>query len=372
MLGHGEDTRAVSVGAPPGRGANLKPGAGLKIIEGQYLQDVLAQPAALSATLDWLRNPGRWEEVRAQALSRSWNRIVLTGMGSSYHSLQPLYWSLVAGGHNVMLAETSELIHYGAALCDERTLIVAVSQSGASAETVRLLDSNLRSMVLGVTNTANSPLARRAELALLVQAGNEFSVSCKTYVGGLLCLQWLGCIFSGAGEVVSLKRLEPAAALAGQYLQHWRTHTEALGDPLRGKRHLFLAGRGDSLAAVATGALIIKESARFHAEGMSSAALRHGPLEMLQADVLTAVFSGPERTRALNRQLVSELLARGQPCLEIGSESPTSALRIPECDPILRPLVEILPVQIMSLALAAHAGREAGRFEHTSKITDVE
>jgi glutamine---fructose-6-phosphate transaminase (isomerizing) len=149
-------------------------------------------------------------------------------------------------------------------------------------------------------------------------------------------------------------------------------HTLALVDVLRDKRHLFLAGRGDSLAAVATGALIIKESARFHAEGMSSAALRHGPLEMLQPDMLTTVFSGAERTRALNRQLVTDLQARGQPCLEIGTESASAALRIPDCDPILRPLVEILPVQIMSLALAALAGREAGRFEHTSKVTATE
>ena len=345
---------------------------GFRIIEGHYFHDLLAQPEALTSTLSWLRNLGRWEEVRGQVRSRSWNRIVLTGMGSSFHSLQPLYWSLIAGGHNVALVETSELIHYGSALCDERTLIVAVSQSGASAETVRLLDLNLRSMVLGVTNTANSALANRAELSLLVQAGKEYSVSCKTYLGGLLCLQWLGAIFSGASEAASVQQLEPAAQLVGRYLQDWRSHAEALAIPLRGMRHLFLAGRGDSLAAVATGALIIKESAHFHAEGMSSAALRHGPLEMLQADMLTAVYSGDARTRALNRQLVNDLLVRGQPCLEIGSESTSAALRLPDCEPILRPLVEILPVQIMSLALAALAGREAGRFEHTSKITDVE
>ncbi len=348
------------------------PDSALQIVEGRYLHDVLAQPVALNATLDWLRSAGRWEQARSPLRSRSWNRIVLTGMGSSYHSLQPLYWSLVAGGHHVTLAETSELIHYGVALCDERTLIVAVSQSGASAETVRLLDLNLRSMVVGVTNTADSPLARRAQLALLVQAGEEFSVSCKTYVGGLLCLQWLGEIFSGATEAATLKRLEPAAGFAGQYLRHWRAHIESLADPLRGKRHLFLVGRGDSLAAVATGALIIKESARVHAEGMSSAALRHGPLEMLQPDMLSVVFSGAERTRALNQQLVADLLARGQPCLAVGSETDRDALRIADCDPILRPLLEILPAQSMSLALAALAGREAGRFQHTSKITDSE
>lgn len=347
-------------------------GAGIPVIEGQYFRDLLAQPATLAATLEWLRDAGRWEKVHNLVRSRGWKRIVLTGMGSSYHSLQPLYLSLIAGGFNAAMVETSELIHYGLPLCDERTLIVAVSQSGASAETVRLLDLNLRSMILGVTNTAHSPLAQRAELSLLVQAGAEYSVSCKTYVGGLLCLQWLAVIFSGAAEAQTLQRLEPAADLTQRYLQDWRAHADAVAVPLAGIRHLFLAGRGDSLAAVGTGALIIKESAHFHAEGMSSAALRHGPLEMLQADMLTVVFNGAAQTRALNQQLAADLLAKGRHCLEIGSESSCAALRLPECDPLLRPLVEILPVQMMSLALAALAGREAGRFEHTRKITDTE
>jgi glutamine---fructose-6-phosphate transaminase (isomerizing) len=347
-------------------------GAVLPIIEGQYFHDLMAQPEALEATLLWLRGAGRWEQVHRQLRSRNWQRVVLTGMGSSYHTLQPLYWALIAGGFNSVLMETSELIHYGLALCDEHTLIVAVSQSGASAETVRLLELQRRSPVLGVTNTADSPLARRAELALLVQAGAEFSVSCKTYVGGMLCLQWLAAIFADADEAQTLRRIEPAAELARRYLRDWRAHVDALAGPLRGIRHLFLAGRGDSLAAVSTGALIIKESAHFHAEGMSSAALRHGPLEMLQPDMLTVVFDGDARTRSLNRQLAVELMAKGRNCLEIGSESAFAALRLPDCDAMLRPIVEILPVQLMSLVLASLAGREAGHFEHTSKITDTE
>jgi glucosamine--fructose-6-phosphate aminotransferase (isomerizing) len=347
-------------------------GATLPVIEGQYFGDLMAQPAALDATLAWLREAGRWEQVLRRVRARHWKRIVLTGMGSSYHTLQPLYWSLIAGGFNPVMVETSELIHYGMALCDEHTLIVAVSQSGASAETVRLLELQRSSPLLGVTNTADSPLARRADPALLVQAGAEFSVSCKTYVGGMLCLQWLAAMFAGADEAQTLQSLEPAAQLARRYLQDWRAHVDALAGPLRGIRHLFLAGRGDSLAAVSTGALIIKESAHFHAEGMSSAALRHGPLEMLQAGMLTVVFEGDVRTRALNRQLAAELIARGRPCLEIGSQSAFTALRLPECAAVLRPIVEILPVQMMSLVLAALAGREAGRFEHTSKVTDTE
>jgi glucosamine--fructose-6-phosphate aminotransferase (isomerizing) len=257
-------------------------------------------------------------------------------------------------------------------LLDEQTLVITASQSGASAETVRLLELNRRSPVIGITNTDGSPLARGAQLALLAQAGPEHSVSCKTYVAGMLALQWLAAVFTGREEQQTLTRLAAAAELAGQYLQGWPQHVETLASRLRGKRHLFFAGRGSSLSAVGTGALIMKEATRLHAEGMSSAAFRHGPMEMLQADMWIGVFGGPEPTRALNRRLASDLVAGGGQCDEIGIDATRQPFRLPECAPPLQPILEIMPVQMMTLALAALAGREAGHFERASKITDTE
>jgi glucosamine--fructose-6-phosphate aminotransferase (isomerizing) len=126
------------------------------------------------------------------------------------------------------------------------------------------------------------------------------------------------------------------------------------------------------LSAVGTGALIIKEAARVHAEGMSSAAFRHGPIEMLRPDILIAVYRGDNRTQELNHRLVRDLIARGAHCYEIGTEAALPALRLAACAPALRPILEILPVQMMTLALASLAGREAGYFEQASKITGTE
>ena len=344
----------------------------LPTIEGQYFRDLMEQPTALEATLRWLRAAGRWKDVLRLVQSRRWQRIVLTGMGSSFHTLQPLYWSLIAGGFNPVLMETSELIHYGMALCDEHALIILVSQSGASAETVRLLELQRRSPVLGVTNTEHSPLARRADLSILGQAGTEFSVSCKTYVGGMLSLQWLAAIFADAAEARTLQRLGPAAELARQYLKDWRQHVDALAGPLRGIRHLFLAGRGDSLAAVATGALIIKESAHFHAEGMSSAAFRHGPLEMLGDETFVLVFSGDTRTKDLNIRLLADILEQGSRAEVCGEDASSLAFRPPHAAAGIRAILEILPVQMVTLALAAQAKREPGRFELATKVTITE
>jgi glucosamine--fructose-6-phosphate aminotransferase (isomerizing) len=343
-----------------------------KIVEGQYFKDLMAQPQALRATLAWLSAAGRWDAARRFVEARSWHRIVLTGMGSSYHTLHPINLRLIEAGLSPVMMETSELVHYGLPLLGEQTLAIAVSQSGGSAETVRLLEVDRRAPVIGVTNTAGSALAQRADLALLAQAGPEFSVSCKTYVANMLTLQWLAALLSGQDEARTLTQLEPIVDLVASYLQGWRAHCEVLADKLRGMRHLFLTGRGASLSAVGTGALIIKEAARVHAEGMSSAAFRHGPIEMLRPDMLIAVYKGDGRTQDLNHRLTRDLLARGAHCYEIGHDASLAAFRIPECEAPLRPILEILPVQMMTLALAGLIGREAGHFEQATKITGTE
>ncbi len=344
----------------------------LPVIQGQYFHDLMAQPQAVAATLESLTRGGAWRRVESLVSRQDWRRVVLTGMGASYHALQPLHLALLGSGRSSVLIETSELIHYGMAMCDPQTLLVVVSQSGGSAETTRLLDLNRGAPLLAVTNTPGSPLARQADVALLTAAGVEFSVSCKTYSAALVALQWLAALLSAHAESEVTRRLESAPALLHAYLSAWPDHLQSLIPRLAGMRHLFLAGRGASLAAVGTGALIIKEAARFHAEGMSSAALRHGPLEMLQADMLSVVLSGDQHTRDLNRGLLHTLTTQGRRCDELGCGAPNVALRLPDCDPLLMPLLEIAPIQMMTLALAALTGREAGCFEHASKITDVE
>jgi glucosamine--fructose-6-phosphate aminotransferase (isomerizing) len=344
----------------------------IEVVKGRYFDDLMAQPGALAATLDELASQGRWSQVGRFLRSRSWNRIVLTGMGSSYHCLHVLNLALINAGISSMMMETSELVHYGLLSCDAQTLIVVVSQSGASAETLRLLESKGQSSVLGITNTARSPLADVADMTLLTQAGPEFSVSSKTYSTALLALQWLAALFRDEPEATTVQGLTRGAALAQLYLDDWRAHVEVLASRFQDVRHLFLIGRGRSLAAVGTGALILKESVGIHAEGMSSAAFRHGPIEMLRQGVSTIVFAGEERTRELNRRIVRELTVAGQRCDEVGSGVALVPFRLPECDPLLRPIIEILPVQMMTLALAGLGRREAGRFERASKITDTE
>ncbi len=346
---------------------------GITIVQGQYCQDILDQPRALADTLEDLK-----EEGALRALARRLNRgafecVVLTGMGSSFHGLHPVHLELVGHGVAAVMVETSELIHYQRRLFHPRNLILAVSQSGRSAETVAMLRANRRrAPVLAVTNTPDSPLARHADVAVLTRAGQEFSVSCKTYVAALMALKWVAAILCEQGLRRVRRDLAEAGPLAAAYLGRWRKHVESLAAALKETRQLYLTGRGASLAAAGTGGLIIKEADHFPAEGMSSAAFRHGPLEIVAGETFVLLFSGDRKTRELQKRLRDDVRARRGRAELAGQDAAAPALRFPAAPESVRPILEILPVEMITLAMAALAGREAGRFESATKVTTTE
>jgi len=349
-------------------GSNTHP-----IIEGQYLRDILDQPRALTATLGQLEIPKELTVLGRGLREGKITRIVLTGMGASFHVLHPLFLRLNDYGYTAVAIESSELVHSLERWFEPETLIIAISQSGESAEVVRLIEENRgRAALVGVTNAADSALALRANASILTMAGAEFSVSCKTYVTALMALHLLGGFLCGCDASQTREELAQSVPAAASYLRNWRDHVFEMMAEIGQVRDLFLLGRGASLAAAGEGALIIKESVRQHAEGMSSAAFRHGPLEMVNGGTFAVIFAGAETTRPLQARLVDDIRQAGGKTSWIGEDSSGGAWKLPETPPGVRPIVEILPVQMMTVALAAEAGIEAGRFARIPKITTTE
>ena len=345
----------------------------LPVINGEYLRDILDQPHALERTLAGLKSSKALQHLAARLSGNKFQRVVLTGMGASFHALHPLSLQLVSHGYTSVMVETSELVHHNKRFFDPKTLIVAVSQSGRSAEMVRLAEVNrARCPIIAVTNTPSSPLANHGTASVLTQAGHEFSVSCKTYVTALMALQWLGDVLCERDSRRTRHELKQAAQAAAAYLADWKSYVQTLVHTLSGVRHLFLVGRGASLAAVGTGALIVKEADHFHAEGMSSAAFRHGPFEMLSEETFVLVFSGDSRTRQLNSRLLGDIQQQGGRAEFVGETAASECFRLKDYGQSVRPIVEILPVQMITLALAIHAGREPGKFELATKVTTTE
>ncbi len=344
----------------------------MNILEGAYLRDILDQPRAIAATVEGMGIDSRLAALAAGLRGGRFARLILTGMGSSLYALHPLQIELAEAGFTPLLVETAELLHALPRL-REGALVIAVSQSGRSAEIVRLVGERPEGTALiGVTNTPESPLAAGADAVLLTDAGEEFSVSCKTYVAALAALCLLGAVLRGAAAEARRAELGQAAGAVLQYLGEWRDHVDRLASFSVEMRHLFLVGRGASLAAALTGGLILKESTHRAAEGMSSAAFRHGPLEMVGPGTTVLVFGGAEKTRDLNRRLCNDIRKLGGLVMAIGPQAGLPALALPEVPAPLLPMLEILPVEMMTLALAALQDFEAGRFSHAAKVTTVE
>jgi glucosamine--fructose-6-phosphate aminotransferase (isomerizing) len=342
-------------------------------VEGEYFRDILDQPRALRETVAGLDVSPALRRIVTRVRKREFRVLILTGMGSSFWGLIPLQLELIEQGYLAVAVETSELVHFQKKLLSADTLLVAVSQSGRSAEVIRLLDSNKgTSPLLAITNTPDSPLAERAEAKILTRAGEEHSVACKTYLATLAALRWLGDVMGECDLSRTRHELERAEPLLAEYLGRWKEHVGGFLELLGGVRHLFLLGRGESLAAAQSGALIIKESDHFHAEGMSSAAFRHGPFEMLSGEVLALIFAGGRGTRELNRGLLRDVRERGGRAEWIGEDAAFAPCALPPGPRSTAPILEILPIQMVTLALALLAGREPGRFNLAGKVTTKE
>ncbi len=275
-----------------------------------YKSDILAQPAALQDTLDLLNSTSFPQDIRRGVENGRWRKIVLTGMGSSFFGLLPLYYRLVSAGLPAWLVETSELLYWPAFLSAD-TLVVAASQSGSSVETVRLLEEfGSQGCVIGVTNTEDSPLARQSTFAVLTRAGQEATVSCKTYLATLAAQSWLGDqLIKGQHDYAGLAG---APQIVQAYLDKLPEHIDTLKPLLAGVRQIYLAGRSMSIASAGVGGLILKESVHIAAEGMSSAAFRHGPFEMIGPETFVLVFAGCGETVRLNQKLHSDVVAAGR------------------------------------------------------------
>jgi glutamine---fructose-6-phosphate transaminase (isomerizing) len=339
-------------------------------LQGNYLRDILNQPQAMRDTIATLDHIPALDGVREELRSGRRRQLVLTGMGGSYHVLQPLYLRLIELGFDTVLVETSELLYGMPRLLAESNVVLAVSQSGASAEIVRLMEHR-GPLYVGISNTSGSPLVTHADIVIMTRAGEEGGVSSKTAVTSLAAARWFVAHLATRDLAEARHDLDALPLAMEHYLSAWRDHVAYLARTLDGVKSLFITGRGTSLAAVGLGAMLQKEAAHFHGEGMSSAALRHGPFEMLGPDSFVLVFEGARNVAELNRRLFRDVIATGAGAAlcRIGGEGPFALPPVPDA---VRPVVELLPAQMISLALAYLGDREPGKFERITKVTTVE
>lgn len=345
----------------------------IELIVNPYIQDILSQPQALRAALDSFSSR-LLQPLAARLHQAEFDRVLITGMGASYNAAYPAYLRLAAQPAPVMPVNAAELLHAAAGLVGRRTLLWMNSQSGRSVELVHLLEklrNNPPAFLLASVNDTASPLATAAALCLPIHAGPEATVSTRTYINMLATNLLAAIVLSGGDAGLALAEMSAAADAMQAYLSDWQAQMEALDALLGPLDDLFILGRGDSLAAVWNGSLINKEAAKCAFEGMHAADFRHGPLELVSPRLTAIIFEGAPPTAALNRQLALDIVRHGGRVLWASSrpDADLPTLYLPPVAELARPLVEILPLELLTLVMARRQGIAPGVFRYVPKVT---
>lgn len=336
-----------------------------------FERDVAEQPAALQ----------RLADAPATDLglltSREWERVVLTGMGSSHYAGLPTWRRLTALGRSAWAVDTGQLLDDDA-LLTEGTLLVVTSQSGASGEVTELLRRReggrvAAAAVVGITDDHDSPLARSADLVVPLHSGPEATVSTKSYLNTLAVHRLLRAAVAGEdGEQVRRSELPDAAAAVQEVIDGVDLAAIATATAQHPARRLAFIGARDSAGTALFAALITKEAAKVAAEGYVGGQFRHGPFE-LAGDGLTAVVFTPERGAldASLRRLVGDLLAAGTRVVVVGDEGSGATATVPVggTGDLAFAAASAVVAELFAVDLARANGVVPGAFLHGSKIT---
>ena len=306
-------------------------------------------------------------------------RICFVACGTSYHaSLTGKYLieSLAGIPTDVILASEFK---YSANTLNDKTLVIFISQSGETADSLKALDvANQTSKTLGIVNVAGSAITRRAHYVIQTQAGPEIGVAAtKTYVAQLTSIYLFAALLSNNQEL--LKELERVPEFIDETLQDVDTIKD-ISTRYNYARDFFYLGRGYSYPTALEGALKLKEISYIHGEGYAAGELKHGPLALIDEGIPVVVIIPPGDNYRKTMSNLEEVKSRGANVLAIGSdddESLKSKANVvisinSEVKEIIAPLVYIVPLQLIAYYITLEKGHDPDKPKNLAKCVTVE
>lgn len=305
-----------------------------------------------------------------------YDRIVLTGMGSSHSAAVPAWRQLVTGGHPAWWVDSGQLLDAPRLVTGE-TLLVVTSQSGASGEVSALFEPGSQvepKSVIGVTNDPEGPLGKNCDAIIELCSGAEATVSTKSYLNTLAAHQRLvGTITgrqAGDAETKAIAFLETfRASQPPAALDTLAALAATAASP--GARVAFVGNRDHAASALYAG-LITKEAAKVPAEGYIGGQFRHGPLELAGPGLIAILFGVFGDENPSLQTLAADLVATGATVAVTGDVTVPGVhtIAVPGTDGTLTRLTaDALVAQHFAVAVARARGIEPGAFAYGSKIT---
>ncbi len=306
-------------------------------------------------------------------------RICFVACGTSYHaSLTGKYLieSLAGIPTDVILASEFK---YSANTLNDKTLVIFISQSGETADSLKALDvANETSPTLGIVNVAGSSITRRAKYVIQTQAGPEIGVAAtKTYVAQLTAIYLFAALIAKNQEL--LNELDKVPEFIEDALESVDLVKE-LSKRYNYARDFFYLGRGYSYPTALEGALKLKEITYIHGEGYAAGELKHGPLALIDEGIPVVVIIPPGDNYRKTMSNLEEVKSRGANVLAIGSGDDDS-LKAKANDviainkdvkEIIAPLVYIVPLQLIAYYITLEKGHDPDKPKNLAKCVTVE
>ena len=364
--------------------------------EDYMLKEIHDQPAALRATL-----AGRLEASGTVGLSEemaldlaSVERVVIVACGTAYHAGLLAKRAIERMARLPVEVAIASEYRYSDPLGDEKTLVVAISQSGETTDTLAAVETarGFGASVLAVTNTQGSLITREADAVLLTKAGPEIAVaSTKAFVAQVAVLNLLALALAraqGAAPEEELLELGRGLRRTPEKVEETLELLEggSAGDPLGEAVALFeearcalFLGRGSSYPVALEGALKLKEISYLPAEGYPAGEMKHGPIALVDeyCPVVAVLGSGLVREKTLSN--VQETVARGANVVAIAREDDEAARRmarvvlpVPEAPEMLGPFVASVPLQLLAYRFAKSRGLDVDKPRNLAKSVTVE
>jgi glucosamine--fructose-6-phosphate aminotransferase (isomerizing) len=319
---------------------------------------------------------------------RSFDRVVLIGMGTSYHAAQigRDYMERLAG--LPAEADNSSEFRYRDAYLNERTLLIAIGQSGETADTLAAMEEARRrgARIITLCNVEGSQATRIADGVVYLRAGLEIGVcATKTFTASLISLYLLAAHIGLARRAIPQEGLERVisdlSALPFQLSSLLEDHVPYQEAARRLARHanfLYL-GRGVHYPIAMEGALKMKEITYIHAEGLPAGEMKHGPIALIDDSMPVVAVAPRDALFEKTMSNLSEVKARGAFVVAVGTDQ-GSDLRektdvlfvVPQTSSLLQPVLEMVPLQLLAYYVALERGCDVDQPRNLAKSVTVE
>ncbi len=359
------------------------------------LKEIDEQPQAIADTLLGRLGPSGTLQLDEMRLSddelRAIDKVIIISCGTSFYAGMVAKYAIEHWTRLPCEVELASEFRYRDPIVDRSTLIVAISQSGETMDTlmaVRYARAQ-RAKVLAVCNTNGSTIPRESDAVVYTHAGPEVAVaSTKCFLAQIVACYLLGLYLSQVrgtkygDEVAAILQQLHQVPAAVQRMLDGAEQVRALARELAGSRSVLFLGRHVGYPVALEGALKLKELAYLHAEGFAAGELKHGPIALIEPGVPVFVIAPPRGREQVHDKVVSniqEVRARGARTIVLAEDGDEAVvpvadevIRLPKVPTLLQPLVATVPLQLFACELATTLGHDVDQPRNLAKSVTVE